>query len=62
MLFLVIELVTPPLDGTILEGVTRQSILDLARRDVNLASKKLNKFNFKFFSIFLNFILIKREN
>lgn len=27
-----IELVTPPLDGTILEGVTRQSILDLARK------------------------------
>lgn len=26
------ELITPPLDGTILEGVTRQSILDLARR------------------------------
>ena len=26
------ELVTPPLDGTILEGVTRQSILDLARK------------------------------
>jgi hypothetical protein len=25
------ELVTPPLDGTILPGVTRQSILDLAR-------------------------------
>jgi branched-chain amino acid aminotransferase len=29
------ELVTPPLDGTILEGVTRQSILDLARKWVN---------------------------
>jgi branched-chain amino acid aminotransferase len=26
------ELVTPPLDGTILEGVTRQSILDLTRK------------------------------
>lgn len=26
------ELVTPPLDGTILPGVTRQSILDLARQ------------------------------
>lgn len=25
------ELVTPPLDGTILPGVTRQSILDMAR-------------------------------
>jgi branched-chain amino acid aminotransferase len=25
------ELVTPPLDGTILDGVTRDSILDLAR-------------------------------
>ena len=25
------ELVTPPLDGTILPGVTRQSMLDLAR-------------------------------
>lgn len=27
-----IELISPPLDGTILEGVTRQSILDLARQ------------------------------
>jgi len=26
------ELVTPPLDGTILPGVTRQSILELARQ------------------------------
>lgn len=26
------ELVTPPLDGTILEGVTRQSILDMTRK------------------------------
>lgn len=26
------ELVTPPLDGIILPGVTRQSILDLARK------------------------------
>ena len=25
------EFVTPPLDGTILPGVTRQSVLDLAR-------------------------------
>ncbi len=30
-----IELVTPPLDGLILEGVTRQSIIDLARKWVN---------------------------
>ncbi|CAF0721053.1 unnamed protein product [Brachionus calyciflorus] len=28
-----VELITPPLNGTILEGVTRQSILDLARRE-----------------------------
>lgn len=27
-----IELITPPLDGTILEGVTRQSILDMTRQ------------------------------
>lgn len=27
-----VELVTPPLDGTILPGVTRDSILQLARR------------------------------
>lgn len=27
-----IELITPPLDGTILEGVTRQSILDMTRK------------------------------
>lgn len=26
------ELITPPLDGTILEGVTRQSILDMTRK------------------------------
>ena len=26
------ELITAPLDGTILEGVTRQSVLDLARK------------------------------
>ncbi len=26
------ELITPPLDGTILEGVTRQSILDMTRQ------------------------------
>lgn len=25
------ELITPPLDGTILPGITRQSILDLTR-------------------------------
>jgi len=25
------ELITPPLDGTILPGITRNSILDLAR-------------------------------
>lgn len=30
------ELITPPLDGTILEGVTRQSILELTRKWVNL--------------------------
>ena len=27
----VVELITPPLDGTILPGVTRNSILDLAK-------------------------------
>lgn len=37
-----IELVTPPLDGTILEGVTRQSILDLARRDGKLKVSERN--------------------
>jgi branched-chain amino acid aminotransferase len=35
------ELVTPPLDGTILEGVTRQSILDLARKWVIFKFLKL---------------------
>lgn len=38
----VIELVTPPLDGTILEGVTRQSILDLARREGKLKVSERN--------------------
>ena len=30
------ELITPPLDGTILEGVTRQSILDMTRKWVKI--------------------------
>jgi len=30
------ELITPPLDGTILEGVTRQSILDMTRKWGNI--------------------------
>lgn len=35
---LVLELVTPPLDGIILPGVVRQSLLDLARTWVGPAS------------------------
>lgn len=34
-LFKETELITPPLDGTILEGVTRQSILDMTRKWVS---------------------------
>ena len=34
------EMVTPPLDGTILEGVTRQSVIDLGKKWV------LKKFTF----------------
>jgi branched-chain amino acid aminotransferase len=38
------ELVTAPLDGTILPGVTRQSILDLARSwgEVDVSERKFN--------------------
>ena len=33
------ELITPPLDGTILEGVTRQSILEMVSKWVSKVSK-----------------------
>lgn len=36
------ELVTPPLDGLILPGVTRQSLLDLARGWVRKPEKRPN--------------------
>jgi branched-chain amino acid aminotransferase len=48
------ELVTPPLNGLILPGVTRQSILDLGRTWVNiqyLISKRI-----------LYFLLLERFN
>ena len=38
------ELITPPLDGTILPGITRQSILDLMRE---LKEFKVTVRNFK---------------
>lgn len=39
------ELATPPLDGIILPGVTRQSILDLARNWVSASTLGSNGFN-----------------
>jgi branched-chain amino acid aminotransferase len=42
------ELVTPPLNGLILPGVTRQSILDLGRTYVKLDSFNLNNSLFFF--------------
>lgn len=38
-----LELLTPPLDGTILEGVTRQSILDLAKKwgDIKVSERPI---------------------
>lgn len=38
-----IELVTPPLDGTILPGITRQSILDMARDsgDIKVSERRI---------------------
>lgn len=37
------ELITPPLDGTILEGVTRQSILDMTRQwsDIKVSERPI---------------------
>lgn len=37
------ELITPPLDGTILEGVTRQSILDMAKQwnDIKVSERPI---------------------
>lgn len=43
------ELVTAPLDGTILEGVTRDSILDLARERLDPAEWEVNE---RYYSIF----------
>jgi len=37
-----IDLITPPLDGTILPGVTRASVLQLAKSDSSLFSTKLH--------------------
>jgi len=36
-------LITPPLDGTILEGVTRQSILDMTRKwgDIKVSERPI---------------------
>jgi branched-subunit amino acid aminotransferase/4-amino-4-deoxychorismate lyase len=48
--------VTPPLDGTILEGVTRQSILDLAKAHVDRNSYKNSKSYDKLFKFFFMFI------
>lgn len=39
------ELATPPLDGIILPGVTRQSILDLARNWVSFFGHASSGFN-----------------
>lgn len=50
--FLEIELISPPLDGTILEGVTRQSILDLARQGVSFEMNFLK--GIIYFKSFLN--------
>lgn len=38
------ELITPPLDGTILEGVTRQSILDMTRQwsDIKVSERPIS--------------------
>ena len=43
------ELITPPLDGTILEGVTRQSILEMTRKWVKILISKFKLMHVKHF-------------
>lgn len=49
------ELITAPLDGTILEGVTRQSVIDLARQVCCGEEMNLDRiWDFSFFSTVLH--------